>query len=175
MSSTYCVGFFCICCNVSKHKSECLFFSRESFYVFSVCIIKLVNCEHTYNKLMVKSVYLFIYLVLGQSDSGHHAGRTQQTDKWNSSTEIWAGITDQEEECLGAGKCYSARKGVSIWPAEGEFVIKNVISGLFLIRNMFLHYNVNFRNKEEKKAPPPNKKIEFMVNCIVNVYYYVGS
>lgn len=29
---------------IVKHKSECLFFSKETFYVFSSCMIKDVNC-----------------------------------------------------------------------------------------------------------------------------------
>lgn len=74
-----------------------------------------------YNHVLL---YIINFLDLGQSDSGHHAGRTQQTDQWNSSAKIRAGITDQEKERLGAGKCFSVGEGVSVWPAEGEFVIK---------------------------------------------------
>lgn len=81
-----------------------------------------------YNHVLL---HIINFLDLGQSDSGHHAGRTQQTDQWNSSAKIWAGITDQEEECLGAGKCFSAGEGVSIWPAEGEFVINNLYLSFF--------------------------------------------
>lgn len=41
----------------------------------------------------------------------------------------------------------------------------------FKTRNTFLCWYVNFRNKEEKCE----KIYEFMVDCIVNVYCYVGT
>lgn len=105
-----------------------------------------------YNHVLL---YIINFLDLGQSDSGHHAGRTQQTDQWNSSAKIWAGITDQEEERLGAGKCFSAGEGVSVWPAEGEFVINNLYMCFFFKPETHSSIDMWISEIKRKNVTPP--------------------
>lgn len=76
----------------------------------------------------------------GQSDCGHHAGGTQETDQWNSATEVGAGVSDQEEECSGAGECHSAGEGVSVWSTEGVWNI-NHLTRYSLFFCFFLQFN----------------------------------
>ena len=81
----------------------------------------------------------------GQSDCGHHAGGTQETDQWNSATEVGAGVSDQEEECSGAGECHSAGEGVSVWSTEGVWNINHLTRySLFFV---FFFYNLMIQHR----------------------------